>query len=170
MDEGFLEEVAYKLHLFLRAVGEAEEWCNQTSGAIWLQRDKGSRPDKGRLRGHCCSLGRLMAWTRRVHWRTDECLGNRPHRKVCVSGCAGWRGKGQRPESGARAVPTGWLAVVVPFTDGGTRRGGAGLGDKVKDMCDAYKTAKWTWVSNQIREPGKVKKGDVTLESFAYSW
>lgn len=25
MDEGFLEEVAYKLHLFLRAVGEAEE-------------------------------------------------------------------------------------------------------------------------------------------------
>lgn len=23
-----------------------------------------------------------------------------------------------RPESGARAVPTGWLAVVVPFTEG----------------------------------------------------
>lgn len=46
-------------------------------------------------------------------------------------------------ESGARAMPTGWLAVVA-FTDGGTRRGGAGLGDKVKDMCDAYKTAKWT--------------------------
>lgn len=29
---------------------------------------------------------------------------------------------------------TEWLAVVVPFTERGTRKGGAGLGGKVKDM------------------------------------
>jgi len=54
------------------------------------------------------------------------------------------RERSWRPESGARAVPTGWLAVVVPLTDRGTSRGGAVWGDKVKDMCDAYETAKWT--------------------------
>lgn len=49
MDEGFLEEVAHKPHLFLRAVGEARS--DETSGVIWLKRDKGSQPDKGRQRG-----------------------------------------------------------------------------------------------------------------------
>lgn len=47
------------------------------------------------------------------------------------------RERSRRPEFGAQAVPTEWLAVVVLFTEKGTRRG-AGLGDKIKDMCGAY--------------------------------
>lgn len=66
--------------------------------------------------------------------------------------------KGRRPESGARLCQLdGWQWWCHLQTEGPGEWGKQGLGTRSR-TCDAYKTAKWTWVSNQTRN--QVKKAD----------